>query len=154
MILVGLGNRSYECYSSTSNGTTNLNVDNNPHYKDTLKLNRDYRLRKSVKQVETNPDDVQNGLKNVDPNYLDDGYISKAQKFVERNKDVIESGAMFQRQQLPLKSKIRLTDIIKFMLICHVITTSCSLCSVKSYLTCMRHYGCFKCPWSLMLSYI
>ena len=102
-----VGNRSVPSYTSPYHGTTNLNVDNNPHYNDSLKLTRDYRLRTSLEHDEITPNDVEPDVRNSKSEGPGDEYVSKAHRFVKRNKEVIESGAMFQMQPLP-KSKMRL----------------------------------------------
>ena len=109
-----VGNSSFPTYSSPYNGTTNLNVDNHPHYNDTLTLKRDYRLRKTMKQDDATPDEVKAEDRNSKSKGLEDEYVSKSQRFVERNKEAIDSGAMFQMQPIP-KSKIRFTDITIYM---------------------------------------
>ena len=65
----------------------------------------DYRIEKSRKPKKSSPerqDEVQ-----VEVRALQDEYISKAQQFVERNKPVIDSGAMFQMQPVVSKAKLR-----------------------------------------------
>ena len=86
--------------SSPYDGTTNIDVDNNPYYNDTLTLKRDYRLRKAVRRSREGPGELNPDEERIPPNGPEDGYQSKADRFVERNREVIESGAMFHMQSI------------------------------------------------------
>ena len=94
-----MGNRSFPS-SSTRNGTTNIDVDNNPYYNDTLTLKRDYRLRKAVRQSREVPGELNADEERIPANDPENNYQSKADRFVERNREVIESGAMFHMQSI------------------------------------------------------
>lgn len=94
-----LANRSFSV-SSPYDGTTNIDVDNNPYYNDTLTLKRDYRLRKAVRRSRESPGDLNADEERIPRNAPEDDYQSKADRFVERNREVIESGAMFHMQSI------------------------------------------------------
>ena len=62
-----------------------------------LNEKRDYRRQKRSRRLEV--DSGENpGVHDSNRPAREDEYISKAQRFVERNKEVIDSGAMFQRK--------------------------------------------------------
>ena len=104
-----LGNRSAAHNKSPYTGTTNRDIVTDHDYNDTINVKRDYRIQKSNKKTNISSDEVQ-----VRPRDLDDEYLSKAQRFVERNQVVIESGAMFQMQPIP-KTHLRFKDISLYM---------------------------------------
>ena len=99
-----MANRSFPV-SSPYDGTTNIDVDNNPYYNDTLTLKRDYRLRKAVRRSRASPGEINADEETISPSDPGDGYQSKADRFVERNRDVIESGAMFHMQSITKPAK-------------------------------------------------
>ena len=96
----------YHTPTSHKNSYTSTNYrnyeNNNIDYK---RDKHDHRVEKSRKQTRSSPErrnEVQ-----VDARGLEDEYVSKAQRFVERNKAVIDSGAMFQMQPIVSKAKLR-----------------------------------------------
>ena len=85
----------------TSTKYRNYDNDNIDYKRD----KHEHRVEKSRKQTRSSPE-RQNDVQ-VDARGLEDEYVSKAQRFVERNKAVIDSGAMFQMQPIVSKAKLR-----------------------------------------------
>ena len=85
----------------TSNSYHNYDEDDTDYKRE----RRDYRITKSSKQTKSSTE-RQNDVQ-VDANGSEMEYRSKAERFVERNKAVIDSGAMFQMQPIVSKAKLR-----------------------------------------------
>ena len=95
----------YHTPSSHSTNYTRTNYHKYDHDLDYKRDRHDYRIEKSRKPKKSSSerqDEVQ-----VEVRALQDEYVSNAQRFVERNKSVIDSGAMFQMQPVVSKAKLR-----------------------------------------------
>ena len=88
--------QSYAPSYNTGKNKTNVqgHLDFNGHY---LNEKRDYRRQKRSRRLEVDSGEKPKVHDSNRP-AREDEYISKAQRFVERNKEVIDSGAMFQRK--------------------------------------------------------
>ena len=95
----------------TSTKYRNYDNDNIDYKRD----KHEHRVEKSRKQTRSSPE-RQNEVQ-VDARGLEDEYVSKAQRFVERNKEVIDSGAMFQMQPIVSKAKLRFKTRILILFI-------------------------------------
>ena len=98
-------------YHTSTSPKNNYTSHSYHHYdEDGLDYKRDkhdYRIEKSRKQTRSSPE--RRNEVHVETNGSEEEYRSKAQKFVERNKEVIDSGAMFQMQPVVSKAKLRFT---------------------------------------------
>jgi len=96
-------------YHTSTSPKNNYTSHSYHHYdEDGLDYKRDkhdYRIEKSRKQTRSSPE--RRNEVHVETNGSEEEYRSKAQKFVERNKEVIDSGAMFQMQPVVSKAKLR-----------------------------------------------
>ena len=101
-----MGNRSPLHNKTPHNGTINYDTvfDHGKNHK--INVKRDYRIPKSNKKINQSSEECQ-----VDGRVLKGEYLSNAQRFVERNKAVIDSGTMFHMKPIS-KPHLRFINIL------------------------------------------